>query len=148
MKILGKLVIISIFVFAHAIQVNVNKSHIEELLNYKINLPKDIYNPFILQNINKPKQIKKVKKIKKIKRIEKKVFKPIIEKKLKLVAILNDKVLLKIEGMGVQKWLKVGEKIGDYTLKKIINSDTILVTIKNKTKIINMKSNINIKAEK
>jgi len=146
MKILGKLVIISIiFVFAHAIQVNVNKSHIEELLNYKINLPKDIYNPFILQNINKPKQIKKIKKIK---RIEKKVFKPIIEKKLKLVAILNDKVLLKIEGMGIQKWLKVGERIGNYTLKKIINSNTILVTIKNKTKIINMKSNINIKAEK
>ena len=143
MKNLSKLAIISICVYANAMDVEVNKNYITELLNYKVELPKEIYNPFIIQHSDKEIKKRVVKK----QNIKKKIV--LVEKRLDLVAILNDKVLVKLEGFNIQKWLKVGDKIENYTLKKIINDNSILVSIRKKTKIISMKndSNINIKVE-
>jgi len=142
MKILQKLVIIFIFVFINAKDLNVNKKYIDELLNYKVELPKDIYNPFFIRTIKK--EVKENKIIKSKKPIIK-----FIEKKLILLAILNNKALVKLEGTNITKWLKVGDVIDSYKLKKILNQNTILVSIKNKTKIIRMKkNNINIKVIK
>ena len=139
MKILQKLVIIFIFVFINAQDLSVNKKYIDELLNYKVELPKDIYNPFFIRTI------KKVTKENKVIKPKKTVFK-FVEKKLTLLAILNNKALVKLEGTDITKWLKVGDVIDSYRLKKILNQNAILVTIKNKTKIISMKNNnINIK---
>jgi len=142
MKIVKKLAIISMIVFgSYANGLNINYQYINELLNYNKELPKQIYNPFVIQqptvqnNIqNQPNTLKKVR---------------FVEKKLYLLAILNNKALVKVDGLKLEKWLKVGDKIDEYKLLKIIDNNSILVSIRNKKRIISMKKlNINIKAIK
>jgi len=144
MKTILKLAIILISVFANASNIDMNKKYMNELINYKIDLPNEIYNPFIIKQPKK-KQIKK--QIKTIKNI---IQRPqYLEKRVILLAVLNNKALLKIEGMNITKWLKKGEKIERYQLQKIINNNSVLVLHNHKTKIITIKnSNINIKVEK
>ena len=144
MKTILKLAIIFISVFANASNIDMNKKYMNELINYKIDLPNEIYNPFRIKQPKK-KQIKK--QIKTIKNI---IQRPqYLEKRVSLLAVLNNKALLKIEGMNIKKWLKKGEKIERYQLQKIINNNSVLVLHNHKTKIITIKnSNINIKVEK
>jgi len=143
MKNIQKLVIIFISIsFLNGMKIDINKNYITELLNYKVELPKYIDNPFVV------KQIKIIKKNKKSKRVKKRIYVPkFVEKKIYLLAVLNKKVLVKVEGLNVKKWLKEGDVIEGYKIRKIINNNSILVSIKNKTKIITMKqkNNINIK---
>jgi len=123
------------FIVLNANDLNINKKAVEELNNYSITLPKHIYNPFVLQVVyQKNKYIKDVIK-------SKPVF---VERKLELLAVLNNKALVKI-GNHTTKWLKEGDKIDEYTIKKIINSRTILVSIRGKMKMITIKNKFNIK---
>ena len=142
MKTILKLAIILISVFANASNIDMNKKYMNELINYKIDLPNEIYNPFRIKQPKK-KQIKTVKNI-----IQRPQY---LKKRISLLAVLNNKALLKIEGMNIKKWLKKGEKIERYQLQKIINNNSVLVLHNHKTKIITIKnsnSNINIKVEK
>ena len=152
MKILYKLVIISfLFIIGHA-ENSFHKQYVKELLEYKTKLPNNLCNPFIVKyrSVKKVKKTKtkrtKIKNNNKTKKIKRFVFR---EKRLLLMAILNDKVLVKLPELNKVKWLKVGEKVDDYVLRKIVNDSTILVSIKNKTKIIKMKhNNVRIKVRK
>jgi len=140
MKTILKLAIILISVFANASNIDMNKKYMNELINYKIDLPNEIYNPFRIKQPKK-KQIKTVKNI-----IQRPQY---LKKRISLLAVLNNKALLKIEGMNIKKWLKKGEKIERYQLQKIINNNSVLVLHNHKTKIITIKnSNINIQVEK
>jgi hypothetical protein len=111
--------------------------YVKELVNYNIKLP-DVSNPFIV--VKKPKKV--VKKKKQIKT-------PVrfVEKTVTLLAVFNQRVLLRIDGNN-EKWLKVGEKLDDYKLVKIIDNKSVLVVDKNNKKkllAIQSKSNFKIK---
>jgi len=145
---LVKLLFISFFAVGLE-AVSIDKQYIDELIHYKLSLNKEIKNPFIVK-VNKPKIVKKSltpKKVKKKKEVKKAPI--FIEKKLVLMAILNNKVLVQIEGANISKWVKVGGKIDDYKIEKIINNNAILVSSKKKRKIVMLnKKNINIKVRK
>jgi hypothetical protein len=135
MKIVQKLAII-ILLFSFSYAENINKQYIDELLDYNIKLPSNIYNSFVVKQTVKP-QVKQIKAPK------------IIEKKLILLAIFNNKALVEITGINEKKWLKVGEKIEKYKLKKIIDNKAILVQKNKKNKIISLvDNNFNIKVRR
>jgi hypothetical protein len=134
-------IIISLIIFIVTInaEVIINKQYVDRLVNYSLELPKHIDNPFIMQVIQQPKKVY----IKDILKVEKQpVF---VEKKLELLAVLNNKALVRLENNNLTKWLKQGDKIDEYTLKKIINSKSILVSVGKKMKIITIKNKFNIK---
>jgi hypothetical protein len=141
MKNIKKLAIIFVSVSTlYSMDITINKNYINELLNYKVELPTYIDNPFL---IKKQEIVKKKKPIKKV------YISAFVEKSLDLIAVLNNKALVKVEGLNLKKWVKEGDTIDGYKIKKIINDNSILVSIKNKTKIVSIKedNNINIKVE-
>ena len=157
MKFLYKLVIINLlFISLYAKDdLKIYEQYADYLVNYTVNLPKDLKDPFLGLKIRKykkvqilnAKEIKKTKKIKTKKKIYTKKYNTNLNIEILAIFITNDKkeALLRVNSR--KKTVKEGEFIiGDYKLQKIINSDTILVSNKNITKIIKMKkNNINIK---
>jgi len=141
-----KLILLFSFVVVNANDLNVDKRAVDELNKYTLKLPDDIYDPFIVSVVNtQPKDKKIVKKEEQVvNNINPTEYK---EKKVDLLAVLNHRALLKIEGLNIKKWLKVGDKIDEYVLKKIVNSNSVLVKIRNKVKMITMNNNLNIKVK-
>ena len=141
-----KVILLFSFIVANANDLNVDKRAVDELNKYTLKLPDDIYDPFIVSVVNtQPKDKKIVKKEEQVvNNINPTEYK---EKKVDLLAVLNHRALLKIEGLNIKKWLKVGDKIDEYVLKKIVNSNSVLVKIRNKVKMITMNNNLNIKVK-
>ncbi len=133
-----------IFLFGNS-GLAIYQTYVKQLEQYSVKLPKDIYNPFL-----KPKVVKVTKvdgnTTKKVSNT-----KQFVEHKLLLLAVLNKQVLLKIDGLDVQKWMKKGDKIDNYQLLKIINSNSVLVKRidNNKKQVVNIQQNdIKIKVAK
>jgi len=130
MKKLVVFLTFSIFLFANN-DYKMYENYVNQILNYSLRLKAPIYNLFYkpYENIVK-KDSKKYKKI--------------IQDKstLKILAILNDKVLLSYNFVNKkeQKWLKVGESIAGY---KIIKIKKGVVLLKYKNKIEKLKQNMN-----
>ena len=145
MKIIKIVSLLFAVMFANASNLNIDKQAVDELTKYSLKLPSDIYDPFIVSVIStQPKQKKVIKKQAEIPAHIPTQYK---EKRVDLLAVLNNRALLKIEGLNIKKWLKVGDKIDEYVLKKIINSNSVLVTIRKKVKMITMNNNLNIKVK-
>jgi len=141
-----KVILLFSFIVANANDLNVDKRAVDELNKYTLKLPDDIYDPFIVSVVNtQPKDKKIVKKEEQV--VNNANPTEYKEKKVDLLAVLNHRALLKIEGLNIKKWLKVGDKIDEYVLKKIINSNSVLVKIRNKVKMITMNNNLNIKVK-
>jgi len=107
---------------------------VNKLLTYKVELPKKIVNPLTLE-------LKTVVVNQKTVLMTKDVVKK-VHRELILLSILNNKILLK-EGKNKAVWVKVGDKIDDYKILKIINNKSILVSLNNKIKIITINQNKN-----
>jgi len=157
MKFLCKLAIINLlFISVYAKDdFKIYKQYADYLLNDTVNLPNNLKDPFLGLKIRKYKkvQIAKVQKDKPKKTIKKVVkIKKHKNLNIKILAIcmINNKKEVVLKVNSIKKTIKEGEPIiDDYKLQKIINSNTILVSNKNKTKIVRMnKNNINIKVIK
>jgi len=157
MNFLCKLAIINLlFISLYAKDdFKIYKQYADYLANYNVNLPNNLKDPFLGLKIRKYKKIK-ISKVETTK--PKKVIKKVVKRKkynnlnIEILAIcmINNKKEVVLKVNSIKKTIKEGEPIiGDYKLQKIINSNTILVSNKNKIRIIRMKkNNINIKVIK
>jgi len=134
------------FIFSNilfaASNVALRKMYVDELLHYSLELPKKIYNPFIFDDNTSKKLEKNISLNKQLENLKNKKKEKI--QNLELLSILNNKLLVKLDDN--IKWIKVGDKIGDYKILRILAQSKILVLYKNtETKIIKLKNdNINI----
>jgi hypothetical protein len=130
------------YIFAYS-NYKIYEDYINQILNYSLKLSNDIYNPFV------PKKI--VKKDKSKKQIKSKITVVQVKPKVKVLAILNDEVLLNYKDVNKneKKWLKKGEKLEDYKILKI-KKDSVLLKHKNKIEILKLHNvnKINLKVFK
>ena len=113
---------------------DIYKQEVNSLKNYNLKKPSHIYNMFIIEK-SVQKKVKRKKIQKKIKLKSKNI--------IQLIAILNNQVLLKIDNK--TKWFKVGQKIGDYKIIKILNENAIVILDNKKMRILSLKENKNFK---
>jgi len=112
------------------------ENYVEDILNYSLKLNTPPYNPFYISH----KVIDK-KNIKKSTSDANQHFVTQIKPKLKVLAILNNKVLLNFKHMkkNEKKWLKIGESLENYKLIKITKG---AVLFKHEKKIEVLQTNI------
>ena len=147
-----KVVLIFLIFFSFAFSkssVELRRMYVDELLNYSLELPDVIYNPFKIET-NKTKKIdKNVSLNEQFKALKVKKEKK-IEKKFELLSILSNKVLVKFDN-NIQ-WAGVGDKIGHYKILKILSDGSGIVVLHNKKtetiKLENVDINIHIKVIK
>jgi hypothetical protein len=116
------------YIFAYS-NYKIYEDYINQILNYSLKLSNDIYNPFV------PKKI--VKKDKSKKQIKSKITVVQVKPKVKVLAILNDEVLLNYKDVNKneKKWLKIGESLENYKLISI-KKNTVLFKYKNTIKVL------------
>jgi hypothetical protein len=104
----------------------VYENYVNDILNYSLPFDYSFYNPFYVPH-------KKI--ITRINRKKLQVNKP--KSKLKILAILNNKVLLNFSNIRKKttKWLKIGKSLENYKLISI-KKNTVLFKYKNKIKVL------------
>ena len=121
--------------------VELYKQEVKSLMNYTLKVPSKIYDVFIVQRfVKKSEKSTKITKSTKVK-----IFQMKPQNEITLLAILNNKVLLKINNQ--TKWVQIGNKIDNYKIMKILNNNSIIVFDNKKMRILflNNKNNFKIK---
>ena len=106
------------------------KQQVKSLMNYKLKLQSHLYNIFTVYNPIKKQKNKKTK-----------ILHIKVQNNIILLAILNNKVLLKINNQN--RWVKIGEKTGDYKIVKILNNNSVIILDNKKMRILSLKNNKN-----
>jgi len=119
--------------FTMADDLKLYKQEVKTLMNYTLKEPSNIYNMFIEKTL-----VQKTKKKAKYKIVK---IKP--KNTIKLLAILNSEICLKLNK--TIKWAKEGDKIGDTKIVKILNNNSIIVLDNKKMKILSIKNKNNLK---
>jgi hypothetical protein len=119
----------------------VYENYVNDILNYSLPFDYSFYNPFYVPH-------KKI--ITRINRKKLQVNKP--KSKLKILAILNNKVLLNFSNIRKKttKWIKIGESLENYKLISI-TKNTVLFKHENKIEVVPVnirKSPLNLKVSK
>ena len=110
---------------------NIYKHQVNSLINYTLKTPKHIYDMFVVKKSVKPKA--------KVNKIKSEILKIKSQNNINLVAILNNKILLKINNQ--TKWLKVGDKVDNYKIIKILNKNSIIILDNKKIRILSINKN-------
>jgi len=132
-----KVLLIFLCFYLYGSNVKLRRMYVNELLNYTVSLPKEIYDPFIVDqnNSEKNKTISLNKQLNDLNVTKK--------QKLSLLSMLNNTVLLKLDDQ--IRWVKEGDKIGNFTILKIYPmNNKVKILFNKKIEVLNLKQNNNI----